>query len=126
VSDQPLNFVDLLVAAIAIFAGREIAHLVGPYVAIICLAIGGASIALAKSGELNAIQSLRYVSLRVLLAVGLTVGAAEILQELIPWAKPRYTLMPLAFAIGWCRDYGEAWTWLWTNCIARFLPKGTS
>jgi hypothetical protein len=120
----PTNFVDLLIALAAMMVGKEVAHLVGPYLAIMVVAVGGAAISLGRSNEKTAFQAIWYVFLRVLLAASLTVGVVELLQELIPWAKPRFTLVPLAFAIGYIQDYGDAWRWLFDNVIGRFLPKG--
>jgi hypothetical protein len=57
-------------------------------------------------------QALGYVLLRVLLATILTVGLAELLQHVIPAIKPRYSLIPVAFAVGWIRDYSSLRSWL--------------
>jgi hypothetical protein len=81
-------------------------------------------VALGRGEEKTAFKSAKFVAVRVLLAVSLTVALVELLQELIPWAKPRFTLIPLAFALGYIQDYSEAWRWLWDSVLARFVPKG--
>ncbi|MGL4834226.1 MAG: hypothetical protein ACRCXH_07440 [Shewanella sp.] len=122
----PSNFVDLLSLLLALVISRELAYLLGPYVAIAVLAFGGAGIALRRAEPRSAWRSVEFVGFRVLLAVGMTVALAELLQALIPWANPRITLIPLSFAIGYITDYRAAWLWLWDGVIARFIPKGSS
>ena len=105
---DPLNFVQLLVALISLIAGLNIAHLVGPYAAIFVLACCGAIMSLTGSDkEMTIGQGVWYVTFRVVLAWGLTVSVAELLETGIPWAKPRYTLVPIALGIGYIRDYAH-------------------
>jgi len=104
--NEPSDLLTLLVALIALITGREIAALIGPYAAIMILACAGAGVALSGVDKhMNNWEAMRYVSFRVLVAVCFTVGLAELVQQWFAWAKPRYTLMPLAFLIGWVRDY---------------------
>lgn len=110
---DPPDVVSLLIALVAIIASKEIAHLVGPYAAIVVLACAGASLSLSGSDEeLTGFRAVVYIGVRVLVAVVLTVTLAELLQVAVPWLKPRYTLVPLAFGIGWIRDYSAVRDWL--------------
>lgn len=125
-NNNPEDFVGLLIALISMITGREMAALLGPYAAIIVLAVGGAMVALnGHEDEMTAWQAARYVLVRVVLAVGLTVSLAELLTGWVPWAKPRYTLIPLAFAIGYIRDYQAAIKFIWEK-IASLLPTGAN
>lgn len=103
---EPSDLLTLLVALIAMITGREVAALVGPYAAICILACAGAGVALSGvDKQMSNLEAAKYVSFRVLVAVCFTVGVAELVQQWFAWAKPRYTLMPLAFIIGWVKDY---------------------
>lgn len=103
---EPSDLLTLLVALIAMITGREVAALIGPYAAIMVLACAGAGVALSGvDKQMNNLEAIRYVSFRVLVAVCFTVGLAELVQQWFAWAKPRYTLMPLAFLIGYVKDY---------------------
>lgn len=105
---DPPDVVSLLVALVAFVVSKELAHLVGPYAAIVVLAAAGASLSLSgHDEEITGAHAFVYVAVRVLVAAVLTVSLAELLQLMVPWAKPRYTLVPLAFGIGWIRDYRE-------------------
>lgn len=109
--DSPPDVVALLIALVALIASKEIAHLVGPYAAIIVLACAGAALALSgHEEEVKGWDAVIYVAVRVLVAVVLTVTLAELAQFAFAWAKPRYTLIPLAFGIGWIRDYDDVRT----------------
>lgn len=110
---DPPDVVSLLIALVAIIASKEIAHLVGPYAAIVVLACAGASLSLSGSEEqFTGAKAIVYIGVRVLVAVVLTVTLAELLQVAMPWLKPRYTLVPLAFGIGWIRDYSAVREWI--------------
>ena len=112
-NNEPTDLITLLVALIAILTGREIAQLIGPYMAIIVLACAGAAVALSKvENKMDNIVAARYVSLRVLMAVCFTIALAEFLQNYAPGIKPRYSLVPIAFLIGWCHDYNAIASWV--------------
>lgn len=111
--NEPVDVVSLLIALIAVIASKEVAHLVGPYAALVVLACAGSALALSgHEEELTIAKAAWFVLVRVMIAVALTVAVAELLQNIVPWMKPRYTLVPLAFGIGWIRDYTEIRSWL--------------
>lgn len=111
--NEPVDIVSLLIALIAVIASREVAHLVGPYAALVVLACAGSALSLSgNEEELTAVRAFRYVAVRILVAVVLTVTIAELIQLVAPWARPRFTLVPLAFGIGWIKDYGEVRKWI--------------
>ena len=113
VNNEPTDLITLLIALIAVLTGREIAQLVGPYAAIIVLACAGAGVALSKADhEMSNFQAGKYVSLRVLMAVCFTIAVAEFLQNYVPGIKPRYSLVPIAFLIGWVKDYNSIASWI--------------
>lgn len=120
---DPVDIVSLLVALLAIIASKEIAALVGPYAAIFVLASAGAALSLSSTEKvMTPVGAMLYVSIRVLVAVVLTAAIAELLQNVIPWAKPRYTLVPLAFGIGWIKDYDTVKAWL-ASLIDKWASK---
>ena len=109
---DPQDFITVVVAILALVTSKELAALVGPYAGIAACACAGAAVSLSGNDEpMTVPQALGYVLLRVLLATILTVGLAELLQHVIPAIKPRYSLIPLAFAIGWIRDYTSLRSW---------------
>jgi len=111
--NEPQDFIGFVIAIMAALTSKEIAHLVGPYAAVIVLALAGSGLALTSYEKaMTAFESCRYVAIRVLLAVTLTVSVAELLQAVMPWAKPRYTLLPIAFGIGMIKDYKALMGWL--------------
>jgi hypothetical protein len=110
---EPQDFITVVVAILALVTSKELAGLVGPYAGIAACACAGAAVSLSGNDESMTVpQALGYVLLRVLLATILTVGLAELLQHVMPAIKPRYSLIPLAFAIGWIRDYSSLRAWL--------------
>jgi len=111
--NEPVDFVALIIALFAMVTSVEIAQIIGPYASIMVLACAGAALSLSTNGkEMTTSQAVAYVSLRVVLAVALTVALAELLQKFVPWLNPRYTLIPLAFGIGWIRDYDTVRNWI--------------
>jgi hypothetical protein len=111
--NEPHDFIALVIAIMAAITSKEVANLIGPYAAVIVLALAGSGLALSSYDKvMSAFESLRYVLVRMLLAVTLTVSVAELLQAVIPWAKPRYSMLPIAFGIGMIRDYKAVMTWL--------------
>lgn len=111
--NEPQDFIGFVIAIMAAITSKEIAHLVGPYAAVIVLALAGSGLALSSNDKvMSALESVRYVGIRALLAVTLTVSAAELLQAVIPWAKPRYSMLPISFGIGMIKDYKALMTWL--------------
>lgn len=109
---EPIDFVAFVVAVLAMIASKEVAALVGPYAAIMVLACSGAALGLSLSSEeFTARKAIFYVTLRVLLAVVLTIALAQALESVASWAKPKYTVAPLAFVIGYIRDYRAVFNW---------------
>ncbi len=108
----PLDFVALVIAIAGMLFSQEIARVVGPYAAIMVLACAGAALSLSISDEeFSTTKAVGYVTLRVLLALVLTISLAELLESVASWAKPKYTISPLAFAIGYIRDYRATMNW---------------
>lgn len=110
--NEPQDFIGLVVAVMAALTSKEIAHLVGPYAAMLVLAVAGSGLALSSNDKvMTAFESMRYVSVRVLLAVTLTVSVGELVQAVVPWAKLRYLILPIAFGIGMVKDYRAVVSW---------------
>lgn len=115
---DPVDIVSLIVALLALIASKELASMIGPYAAILVLASAGASLSL--SGTEREMEEwwepVWYVFVRILLAVTLTVALAEVLQAIMPaWLsnamKPKLTLVPIAFCIGWIGDFRRVKEW---------------
>ena len=105
---DPMDFVGFVVGAVSLIAGVNVAHLVGPYAAIFVLSCGGAILSLTGNDkDMTGRQGIVYISVRVVVAWCLTVAAAELLQSFFPGLKPRYTLIPIAFGIGYIRDWAH-------------------
>ncbi len=110
--NDPMDFVAFVVAVLAMIASKEVAILVGPYAAIMVLACSGAALGLSLSdNDFSLRQAIFYVTLRVLLAIVLTIALAQLLESVASWAKPKYTVAPLAFVIGYIRDYRAVFNW---------------
>ena len=109
---EPLDLVSLLIALLAFIVSKDVAIAVGPYASIVILACAGAGISLSGNDrKMEFWPACWYVFIRVLLAVCLTISLAEVLQYFFPKLMPRYTLVPLAFALGWIRDYDSVRAW---------------
>jgi len=120
---SPPDFLEFVLAIIAFFASKEIAATVGPFAAIFVLACAGAALSLSGTPtQMSYGRALLYIGIRILVAVVLTVSMAELLQKIVPWASPRYTLTPIAFAIGWIKDYNSVRTWF-GSVIDRWAAK---
>jgi len=120
---SPPDFLEFVVAIVAWLASREVAATVGPFSAIIVLACAGAALSLSGTpNQLKYTNALVYIGIRALVAIVLTVSLAELLQKIIPWMEPRYTLTPIAFAIGWIKDYNSVRSWV-GSVIDRWTSK---
>ena len=105
---DPADLIGLVGAGLTFIFGQTIANLVGPYVAIIILAISGCALAISEvEDEWGWLRSMRYMVVRSVVAVALTVYLAEVANHFMPWLIPRYSLIPIAFCIGWIRDYAR-------------------
>lgn len=123
-NNDPLDVVAFLVALLTFVTSKEIAYLLGPYAAIFVLASAGAALSLSSTDKvMTPVRATIYVSIRVLVAFVLTAAIAELLQNVIPWAKPRYTLVPIAFGIGWIKDYDSVRKWV-AEMIQKWTNKG--
>lgn len=122
--NQPPDIVALLIAVMAMITTDAMAQQIGPYCAIALLAAGGALIALtARHDDMSTFQSLRFVMVRVLIALVLTVSIAQGVQRFWPAIEPRYSLVPIALLIGWVRDYNAVLAWCGTKIAALFGRK---
>lgn len=120
---EPLDLVSVIIAVLAFVVSKDVAATVGPYGAIVVLACAGATLSLSgNEKKMTHGQSIVYVAIRILLAVSLTVSIAELMQHLASWMKPRYTLSPIAFAIGWIKDYDAIRAWF-GSVIDRFTSR---
>ena len=105
---NPINFVDFVVGIVTLFAGANIAYLVGPYAAIFVVSCGGAILSLSGSDkDMSVRESVAYITVRVVVACCVTVALAELLQYLFPKMQPKYSLIPIAFGIGYIRDWAH-------------------
>lgn len=109
---DPVDLVGLLIAALALVSSKEIAELVGPYMAIFILACAGAAFSASGGDKMSAIETLKYMAVRVLIALAVTVSMAELLQKVWPAITPRVSLIPLAFCIGAIRDFASLRDWV--------------
>lgn len=110
-STDPLDLAGLLVAIFALIVSKEVATILGPYAGIIVLACAGAAVALSGSDrKMTAREACWYFTWRAFVAAAATVMIAELLQIVAAKVglldlKPRYTVAPIAFLIGWVKDY---------------------
>lgn len=122
--NQPPDIVALLVALMAVITTDTMAQQLGPYFAIALLAAGGALIALSgRHDDMSTFQSLRFVLVRVLIALVLTVSVAQGVARIWPAIEPRYSLVPIALLIGWVRDYNAVLSWIGAKIAGLFGRK---
>jgi hypothetical protein len=115
-----------MVALLAFITSRDVAIVAGPYAAIVILACAGAALSLSGAEErMSPFAGAWFIFVRVFIAVAITVALAEGMQWFFPKLAPRYTLAPIAFAIGWIKDYNSVRAWL-GGLIDRFASKKVS
>lgn len=119
---DPLDVIALLVALLTFVTGREVAVLIGPYAAIMVAACAGAAVSLSGNDrEMTVPRAIWYVTIRVLVAFTLTSALASALKNWLSW-NPAVTLIPLAFGIGWIRDYDGVRAWF-GDVIDKFVSR---
>ena len=105
--ETPEHFINFAVLVLTYVISRDLAYLLGPYVAIGIAASAGAALALGSSPAMRWRQVVFYVGLRIAIAMALTVSIAELVHE--AGGGSRFAvlgLMPLiAFCIGVVKDY---------------------
>lgn len=114
---DPPDLMALLIVLLTAITTQEVARAVGPYAAIFVASCGGAALKLSgikespATGEpMSRWDAWKYITIRVLLATVLTVTAANLLHLVAAWAKPEYTLVPIAFVLGY--DYKVTFSWV--------------
>jgi len=122
-NQQPLDIVGVIVALLAFIVSQDVAIVVGPYAAIAILACAGSVLALSGNEEkIGMFGALCFVTMRIFLAVAITISLAELVERWVPDLQPRYTLSPIAFGIGWIRDYNQVRAAL-GGLLARLFEK---
>lgn len=120
---DPVDLITLLGALLAFIVSKEIAAIVSPYAGICVCACAGAAVSISGTDrKMTVPEAAWYVSMRVVVAIAVTVALAEVLNAVASWAKPRYTLIPLAFGIGWIKDYNSVRSWF-GSIIDRFASR---
>lgn len=110
--DNPMDLIALAVALFATLVNKEVAGLVGPYAAIAVLAIAGAMVSLSGGiKSLGAWEASKFFTGRVVIAVAVTVMLAELLQWALPDLPTRKSIGPIAFILGWVKDYNAILQW---------------
>ena len=119
-SNEPVGFIAFVVGLLTLIAGTEVAHLIGPYAGIVLAAFAGAGLALNSSDErFPWYVSIRYLLTRAFVAVVLGVALAKILHNGWPDADTGTLVIPIAFLIGFIKDYRALLLWC-RRCI-KFL-----
>lgn len=122
-NQQPLDIVGVIVALLAFIVSKDLAIVLGPYAAIAILACAGSVLALSGTEEkVGILGATLFVTVRILVAVAITVSVAEMVERWLPALQPRYTLSPIAFGIGWIRDYNQVRSAI-GGLLARFFGK---
>lgn len=120
--NEPLDVIALLVALLTFVTSREVATILGPYAAIVVASCAGAAISLSGNDRDMTLRAASwYIAVRVLLAFILTVAMAKGIEAGTGW-KAGVTLIPLAFGIGWIRDYDGVRSWA-GGVIDKFLSR---
>lgn len=120
---NPLDIVALLVALLAFSMSKDAAQIAGPYAAIAVMACAGAALSLSGvETDMSPLRGTWYIFVRVFLAIAVTVMFAQLIEKLLPYLQPRYTLAPIAFGIGWIRDYNSVRSWI-GSLIQRYVSK---
>lgn len=103
--ENPLDLVGLVIAVFASVTSRETAHAVGPYVAIIMLSLAGSIARVCSIETETRLDGFRELFGRAFVAVSVTVSVAMLLEHFFPALQARYTISPIAFMIGYVKDY---------------------
>jgi hypothetical protein len=104
---EPNDLIGLVIAIITYIGSKELAEIVGPYVAIIIAATMAAGWALSRAGELSRYQSFKFILLRAGTAVIFAVTLAQLLHMAAAWISVRWVMVPIAFLIGLVKDLDE-------------------
>lgn len=104
---DPVDLMGFLVALLLLVTSNEIAQAVGPMAAIIVAASAGAAISISgHEQEMRALRAMWYVTVRVMVAVALSSSVSWAIHKATGW-DARTMLVPVAFGLGWIRDYDE-------------------
>lgn len=105
--NAPLDPVQAIIFVIGLVTSLEFAQVVGPYAAIFVAGGAGAFLSITgNAAEMTARQAAAYVTVRIILAVLITVPLAKALATFgLAWLHPNITLIPLALGLGWVKDY---------------------
>lgn len=116
---DPPDLMALLIVILTEITTQEVARAAGPYAAIFVASCGGAALKLSglkispdTGNAMSRLEACKYIAIRVLLATVLSVTAANLLHRFIDWAEPEYTLVPIAFVLGY--DYKVIFSWVGT------------
>lgn len=125
---EPADFITFIVAIFSWFVGREVGGMLALYAAIVVISATGASFSLLILDEQKTgWQSLKYVFIRIMIAVTLTVSIAKLVNLAIPSATPNNTLIPICFCIGVIHDYKNVFAWaggLLRTVLERIANRG--
>ncbi len=122
-NNEPIDIISAVVALFVLVTGQEVAKIVGPYAAIVIIASSGAALSLSGHKEkMTFSEGAWYVGTRIMVAVAVTAALAAGLEHVLGWAKAKYTVVPIAFVIGFIRDYEQVRSW-GVAMIDRFVKK---
>lgn len=105
-NNQTLDFIGLLTFLGSLLFAPAIAAVIGPYVGIIAAAGIGASFTLSRQEKMSRSGAFMFFCRVIGVAVLISVGAAKLLQNFVPFLNEVVMLIPVAFLIGLI---GERW-----------------
>jgi hypothetical protein len=122
-NNEPVSIVTLLVAILTFVTSKEVAGLLGPYAAIAVSASAGAALSLSST-EKDMPKWWNwsfYIMARIGVALVLTGSISQIAASQFPDLKPSFMLVPIAFGLGYLKDYRATLSWCGT-AIKKVLP----
>lgn len=108
-----LSPVAVLTALASTVFSASVAAVVGPYVAILVCAMGGAAVALMQGGVKGRFKSFLFFFGATVMAVFLTVPAALLVTAFYKDVQDHWLFAPLAFGLGYLGDkWGKVLPWI--------------
>lgn len=104
--NAPMDIVSLIALLFTAIINVELANALAPQIAIIMFSLAGSIARVCSSNEeMTRLQGAKEIAGRAFIAFTVTVSIAMLIAMWWPVLEPRYTISPIAFLIGYVKDY---------------------